>query len=363
MDWSKLDTTKMLVKPLEPFEITRRCKINTGYICNAKCHFCYFKDNRTRNFGVDTIKHQMDVAIKYGVRDVDFSGGEPTIHQDFLNMLEYAKSSGFRGICAITNGTTFHDKSFLKECQDAGLNDILFSLHGPRHIQNGIMRVRNAYEKMIKSIENANEVGVRCRVNSVVSSKTFVELPAVASILNNHDIFNYNIISFKHCYDQTDAGVGETPRQIDAVEYIKEAIDTCYESVDYINVRYIPFCLMNGYEKHVVNYQQKKYDPLEWLNILLVKFYQGEAEINAMCLETQEDVENENNIAIKNYSSNSYIKSNQCVRCRHFFVCDGFETGYANKFDIEAEIDPWKNTEKIIDPMYYRYKYYAGVCK
>ena len=363
MELSKLDGSNMLYQPSDPFHMTERCKINTGYICNAKCHFCYFADSKLKNFSLDSIKFQLNIAYEYGIKDVDFSGGEPTIHSNFLAMLDYAKKLNFRTRCAITNGTTFQNKIFLKLCYLAGLNDILFSFHGPESIQNEIVGVNKAYYKMVHSIENANELGIRTRVNTVVSSKTYKHLPELAKILKQFNIFNYNIIMFKHCYDQTNAEISKTPRHIEAAKYIKEAIDICKETIQYINVRYIPFCSMKGYEKHVVNYNQKKYDPLEWVNSLLVKFYQPEDKIMSMCLDfLEEDKMRINNEAIKNYSSNAYVKSNRCIRCKHFLICDGFEKDYASKFNIDSEIIPYSG-KKIFDPLHYRYNYYEEVMK
>jgi len=275
-------------------------------------------------------------------------------------MISYAKQIGFKTICTISNGSIFCNRSILKEAMDAGLNDLLFSLHGPEEIQNGIMKIDNAYKRMIKSIENANALGIRVRVNTVVSTQTYRTLPDVASILNQHSILNYNMIMFKYCYDQVGASLEKTPSHKTTAEYMKRAIDNC--NVKYINARYIPFCMMRGYEKHVVNYHQKKYDPLEWLNTLVHRFHFPENEIINMCLDfLEEDKTQAVEDAIRSICSSSYDKPYNCIRCREFLICDGFEKDYAKVMDINSEAEPCTGWEKITDPLYYRYNYYRGI--
>jgi MoaA/NifB/PqqE/SkfB family radical SAM enzyme len=320
---------------------TKRCKINTGHICNANCPFCYYSNSRIENIKFDLIEKQLGIAKKFGMESVDFSGGEPTIHKDFKKMIETANKIGFKDICAVTNGLTFHDKGFMKECMELGLNDILLSLHGIEPIQNRVMGIDNAYSRAIKTIENANDLGLRVRVNSVVSSMTYKNLPLLSKELN---VYNYNMILFKYCFDQINSP--DFVNHLKTSQYIKQAIDNCKDRIEVINVRYIPFCFMRGYEKYVTNFHQKKYDPLEWNNALFFRF----EHIENICLDfLDNDPEEENNRAIEQYSVSDYCKANNCIRCRDFLICDGFETAYKDL--EEAKPEPGK---KIKDPLYYR---------
>jgi len=360
MELNNLDTTKCLTKPEPPFKLTDRCKINTGYICNGSCYFCYFEESRDHNFKLETIKHQLDIGIQYGLTACDFSGGEPTLHRDFLEMVDYANYLGYKSICAISNGTTFNDISFLRETIDAGLNDLLLSLHGPDEVQDEVMQIDNAYKKMMQTIENASVLGLRTRVNSVITTHTCKTLPLVAVILNQYPIYNYNMIMFKYCYDQYKRGdLNKTLPHSVTTDYVKMAIDECPD-IPFVNARYIPFCMMRGYEKHVSNYPQKKYDPLEWLNTLVYRFCLPEKEVATMCLDFLKDKEAMVDQAIKDTCSSSYMKPYECIRCRDFLICDGVEKKYSSLVNIGVEVEPCGG-EKITDPLHYRYDYYKGV--
>ena len=137
---------------------------------------------------------------------------------------------------------------------------------------------------------------------------------------------------------------------------IKEAIDLVRNIVPLINVRYMPFCYMRGYEQYVTNYHQKKYDSFEWSNYLLQKFEQSEDRImNTEYDPKCGDPTKLNNEIIKSVRK-QYRKPFKCGACKDFLLCDGFENGYADIRDIEMEAKPdIKPTIK--NPLHYRGKY------
>jgi MoaA/NifB/PqqE/SkfB family radical SAM enzyme len=293
------------------------------------------------------------VAKKFGIESIDFSSGEPTIHTQFKDIIATAKEMRFKDICVITNGLNFKDRDFMKECMDLGLNDILLSLHGPEAIQNKVIGVDDAYIRAIRTIENANNLNIRIRVNSVVCSMTYRNLPVLSETFKNLNIYNYNMIMFKYCLDQMCSF--DFVKHSVSSKYIKQAIDNCKDVVKIINVRYIPFCFMRRYEKYVTNFHQKKYDHMEWNNALFFRFEDPEN----ICLDfLDRNPVKENNDAIHKYSVCDYRKTDKCVRCRDFLICDGFENGYEEGIEFqllttteEARPEPGK---KIKDPLYYR---------
>lgn len=82
--------------------------INT---CNLTCSFCCFANrDLTDRLATDRVKKALDSFKKIGVTGVEFTGGgEPTLHPDFHEIVEYAYNLGFKlGIC--TNGKNLGKK-------------------------------------------------------------------------------------------------------------------------------------------------------------------------------------------------------------------------------------------------------------
>jgi organic radical activating enzyme len=73
--------------------------------CNLTCSFCCFANrDLTDRLATDRVKKALDSFKKIGVTGIEFTGGgEPTLHPDFCEIVEYAYNLGFSlGIC--TNG-------------------------------------------------------------------------------------------------------------------------------------------------------------------------------------------------------------------------------------------------------------------
>jgi MoaA/NifB/PqqE/SkfB family radical SAM enzyme len=80
---------------------------HTGTACNLECPFCFEGstpgDNRLDRITLADAKPLLDEAVELGVRQFSFTGGEPFIVRDFINILGYAAA---RLPCLVlTNGT------------------------------------------------------------------------------------------------------------------------------------------------------------------------------------------------------------------------------------------------------------------
>ena len=334
-----------------------RCKINTGYICNSDCSFCYFHSKRSScNFSLETIKKQLEIAKDFGVKHVDFSGGEPTMHPKFIDAIKYAKKLGFESICCITNGSQLSNELYLKECVNCGLNDILVSIHGTQNIHDTITNRIGFFDKAINTIRNAKLLNIRNRINTVVTKQNYRNLPYLSTFIYDLSPFQWNIITYKMQYEYGNPSIENFISHDKTSPKIKEAINIVKNIVPLINVRYMPLCFMRGYEQYVTNYHQKKYDPFEWSNYLLQKFEQPEDCIMNMKYDSDCGDPTALNIEVIKSVRKQYRKSFKCGACKDFLICDGFENGYADIRDIEMEAKP-DNKPTIKNPLHYRGNY------
>ena len=80
---------------------------HTGTACNLACPFCFEGskpgDNRLQRISLEDARPFIDEATDIGVEQFSFTGGEPFIVKDFINILRYA--AGKRPCLVLTNGT------------------------------------------------------------------------------------------------------------------------------------------------------------------------------------------------------------------------------------------------------------------
>jgi len=321
--------------------ICNRAKLDTGKSCNYNCWFCYYKDRLDVEDDLQTILSRVDYLIECGIGEVDLSGGESSIHSRWFDILEYCNNKGLH-ISTVSNGSTFCNMDFLQRSVDAGLKEILFSLHGyDAESHDRIVGRGGAFTDIIKSIENANALGLVVRANCVVCSDNYLQLSSkYVELIHKFDILEVNFLTLNFWGS---ADVHSKAVSYDVVSYeIKKAIDAL--NIKYINVRYIPYCYMVNYEKYVCNTYQHIYDTYDW-NMAVYdqrvspREYIG-SELSMLYKQAGED------------RIRGYHKGVGCASCKYFYICDGMEKG------LSQPVYPIAGS-KIRDVVYCRGGFYA----
>jgi MoaA/NifB/PqqE/SkfB family radical SAM enzyme len=109
----------------------KRNWVRLSYDCNNHCTFCLDSDahNGTMRATAD-IKTQIIEGRKRGMQRLILSGGEPTMHPNFLDFVKLGRRAGYRKVQTVTNGRMFKYPEFLNRAVENGLDEITFSLHG-----------------------------------------------------------------------------------------------------------------------------------------------------------------------------------------------------------------------------------------
>jgi len=135
----------------------KRNWVRLTFDCNNRCVFCLDSDTHDGEYrNRDEVKQQILDGRRQNATRLILSGGEPTIHPDYVDFIRLGALAGYRKIQTVTNGRLFGYPAFLKRCLDAGLSEITFSLHGPNaRIHDALVGVRGAFEEEIAGLGNA----------------------------------------------------------------------------------------------------------------------------------------------------------------------------------------------------------------
>ncbi len=109
----------------------KRNWVRLSYDCNNHCTFCL--DSNAHD---GTMRNNLDIKVqiiegrKKGMSRLILSGGEPTMHPNFLDFVKLGKRAGYPKVQTVTNGRMFKYPEFLETAANNGLDEITFSLHG-----------------------------------------------------------------------------------------------------------------------------------------------------------------------------------------------------------------------------------------
>jgi MoaA/NifB/PqqE/SkfB family radical SAM enzyme len=324
-----------------------RAYIDTGKFCNYDCEFCYYKDQLDVRDDLELIKSRIKRAADYGMKSIEFCGGESTAEPNWFKFLEYAVECGFKSISVVTNGSLLAKPEFISKSHLMGLTEVLFSLHGSNKDQHDKIVGRvGSFTRILKAIHNAKELNIPVRLNCTVTDANHMSLVnEYSELIKAINPLEVNFIAVKYNLDNTDF---REVQYSEIIESIKSAIDILNCAVKYINVRFVPFCLMQGYERHNVNHYQQIYDVYDWNRGTYEEKY------DASFHSEEEQTKNDFKAAAK-FRIDGYYKNDSCKECKNFYICDGID----NKLKGQ-ELMPIPG-KKILDPNHYRKDFYADV--
>jgi pyruvate-formate lyase-activating enzyme len=203
----------------------QRCEILLTNRCNFKCKYCRGLSWLNEDTPVACAERAISEWAKDGLRNIRFSGGEPTFYSDLLHLVRLCVLDDVEHIAISTNGSRPFD--VYQELIHSGVNDFSVSLDAccastgdnmsgvrgswERVVENIRELSRQVYvtvgvvltEENIKSVKNtiyfAHELGVSDI--RIISAAQFNELPEEISgidqdVLDAHPILKYRIGHF-----------------------------------------------------------------------------------------------------------------------------------------------------------------------
>lgn len=135
--------------------------------CDMRCPVCFANANAMGYITepeieeirkmMQTLRNRKPVPTKV----VQFSGGEPTCHPKFIEIVKMAKEMGFEHIQIATNGKNMSDHAFAKKCANAGLKTLYLQFDGVTDEAYKKTRGEDVYETKLKCMEICRKVGLK----------------------------------------------------------------------------------------------------------------------------------------------------------------------------------------------------------
>ena len=278
----------------------KRADIKIGFGCNNHCLFCVQGDKRDFCFRKkkEEVERAMDEAKSGGSDEVVFTGGEPTLHPNFLDIVRYAKKIGFKEIQIQTNGRLFAYNDFCLKTIQAGATQFSPAVHGPNaKIHDFLTTVKGSFKQTTQGIKNLKKLNQYVLTNTVITSQNARYLPQIARLLIDLDVDQFQF-AFLHISGTAKKNIDWiAPRKSEIMKYIKKGLDIGIKAKKRVMTEAIPYCLMSGYEDCIA---EKIIPPSVVYDAgFVVKDYQ------------------------KYRKESGKSKGPNCKKCKYFEVCEG----------------------------------------
>ena len=209
-----------------------RCELIITEYCNFNCPYCrglsqdIYGKRKQKQLSLSEIKNVIDIWCKDSpLKNIRFSGGEPTLHKDIISIVKYAKSKGINRIAISTNGS--NNLELYKQLINEGVNDFSISLDACcadkgdemaghkrgswnkvvanikalsalTYVSVGVVYNNNTLDQLKETVEFADSLGVSDI--RIISSAQYNKNPNISlseKILKKYPILRYRIDNIK----------------------------------------------------------------------------------------------------------------------------------------------------------------------
>ena len=162
---------------------------NVGQRCNLRCVHCY-SHSRDREYSGELSTQEgltlLEDLAAFGSPVVLFSGGEPLMRADILQLVQCARSLGLRAVLS-TNGTLL-TKELATEFKSMGLSYIGISLDGLQETHDKFRGVAGAFDQALSGLRNCQEAGIKVGLRFTVNRSNAQDIPGIFQLLREEDI-------------------------------------------------------------------------------------------------------------------------------------------------------------------------------
>ena len=179
-----------------------RCRPLTGpvkviwevtYKCNSRCKHCHLWQVKEHNdLTTDEAKTFISDIKKMGALHLSFSGGEPFLRPDMLELMTYASELGLTtGVN--TNGSRLGTPEAARAACKTGLGTVYISLDGAdAEMHNGLRGTPKAFDSALLAIDNLiaqREGGTpRVFINTTVTRNNIESLDRILDLARQHGV-------------------------------------------------------------------------------------------------------------------------------------------------------------------------------
>lgn len=158
--------------------------------CNLRCIHCYASaspDAAPDELTLDEGKRLLDDLRDFQAPAVLFSGGEPLVRPDAMELLTYASDTlGLR--CTLSTNGTLITRDVAERLADIGLTYVGMSLDGMREQHDKLRGLKGAFDQTLEGFVNCKAAGLRTGARFTVHSLNHQHIDDIFDLCLDHGI-------------------------------------------------------------------------------------------------------------------------------------------------------------------------------
>ena len=235
------------------------CDLKLGYSCNNDCIHCVITDNRDalqdRSLAIDlTSEEAAELLATYseeGASRVVLTGGEPTMREDFIDLVRLAAGYGF-AIGVQTNGRALASEVMCDELSSFEQASYTIALHGDNAATHDAITQRNgSFLQTVSGIQNLRHRHCWVVGKVVISQKNCAELTGILRLFSELQVDKVNF-AYPHALGNARRNRHSLlPRYRDLKGPLSQLVQVADQLGMTIDFEAVPFCVIPEYPEAV----------------------------------------------------------------------------------------------------------------
>jgi radical SAM protein with 4Fe4S-binding SPASM domain len=177
-----------------PVSAPYRMDLALTYRCNINCSHCYNQRREAEELSTGDWKKIIKTLWDNGIPHIDFTGGEPTLREDLLELIGYAENLGIiTGL--LTNGVRLADEKFVASLKEAGLDYVQITVESQLEEVHNRMVASDAFAKTVQGIKNIVARQIHVITNSTITSANQAHMEGLVPFLKSLGVRSFAVNS------------------------------------------------------------------------------------------------------------------------------------------------------------------------
>lgn len=213
---------------------------NTTKRCNLYCKHCYREsgpyESVSNELSTEEGKRLLREIHKAGFRIIVFSGGEPLLREDILELIQYAKALDMVALMG-SNGTLITE-SYAEKLKESGLDTIAISIDSLDEKRHNNFRGSNtSFQRALNGATYCIAAGIKVQLNCTITKDNLKEIDEIINFASSFGAASCHMLFLVAVGRGKNIGYTSLNR----LEY-KEAINTILNKNLDFDIRVKPTC-------------------------------------------------------------------------------------------------------------------------
>lgn len=162
---------------------------NTTRQCNLNCVHCYAQSSN-KSYPNELTNDEAKALVKdladFEVPVLLFSGGEPLLRHDLIELAQLASDSEIR--CVLSTNGTLITPSIAQKLKTAGMSYVGVSIDGISETNDKFRGTKGAFELATAGIRNSMKAGIKTGLRFTVTKFNYKDIPAIFEFIESERI-------------------------------------------------------------------------------------------------------------------------------------------------------------------------------